>query len=246
MDNVGNIALSHAAMMGRATDITANNIANANTDGFKAARISFEKMVIDTGSKDVMAKMSYGIDKGSWTDLSSGALLPTGNSLDMAIQGEGFFAYERADGRLALGRSGSFAVTAEGELATPTGARVLDIGGAPIQVPADGTEISVAADGTISAGGQVIAQLGVFSQPGIAGWQHLDGGMMVPREGEIALTPVMDPRVLQGHSEASNVSPVLEMTRMIEDQRAFERAVNMADAANELRGKTIQRLGSRS
>lgn len=246
MDNVGNIALTHAAMMARATDVTANNIANANTDGYKTARLAFEKMVADTGSADEMSSMSYSIDKGTWLDLASGPLTSTGNRFDMAIQGEGHFAFQRPDGSIAYGRGGSLTPNAAGELSTADGSRLLDIGGAPIQIQPDLGDISVAADGTLSAGGDIIGQVGVFNEPGIGTWKRLDGAMVVPREGAPAMTPVLDPQIRQGFTESSNVSPVLEMTRMIEQQRAFERAISLADSANELRGQTIRRLGSGS
>lgn len=247
MDNVGYLALSHASMMGRGIDATANNIANANTSGFRSVRASFEKMITDTHSGDPMSEMAYAIDRGTWNDMSHGAMLGTGNPLDMAVQGDGHFGYRRADGMVALGNDGSFAVNAEGALVTASGANVLDAGGAPINIPADAGRISVASDGTMSGeNGAVFARIGVFSAPGIDRWKRLDGAMMAPRDGDVVLVPSVQPQVAQGVAEGSNVSPVLEMTRMIEQQRAYERSLSLADGANELRQQTIQRLGGRS
>lgn len=231
-------------MKSRAVDVTSNNIANASTNGFRASKQSFEALVVDTGSDDQMSKMAYAIDKGTYNDLSEGAVVQTGNPFDVAIQGDGFFAYERTDGRIAIGRDGNLSRSPEGELVTVSGHRILNNGGAPINVPADAGAISIAPDGTVStAANGAIDQIGAFSEPGAARWQKIDGGMMVPREGEPALIPALDVTIRQGFSETSNVNPIMEMTTMIKQQRAYERAMGVADSANDLRAQTLQRLG---
>lgn len=244
MDNIAYLSLSQAAMLQRASDITANNIANASTAGFRAAKVSFGEMVVDTGSKDAMAPMSYALDRGTYTDVSQGAMTPTGNPLDIAVQGTGWLAYERLDGQTALGRDGNLTVNAEGDLVTSAGHRVLDIGGAPINIPLEAGAVSIARDGTIAgADGEVIGRIGVFDSPEASDWKRLDGGMLAPREGVPALVPALDSTISQGFVEGSNSNPVLDMTTMISQQRAFERAMNVAQKADELRGQSLQRLG---
>jgi len=244
MDNVGYIAISHAAALARATDLTANNIANANSNGYRASRISFDQMVVSTGSEDAMGKMSYSLDRNSYLDLTAGNITPTGGQLDVAIQGDTWFGYERLDGQIALGRDGNLALTAEGQLVTTQGHAILDIGGGPIEIPADAGDVVIGTDGTITSGdGDILGQIGVFAAQGAENWKRLDGGMIVPREGGTPLEPSLDPRVIQGHVEASNVSPIIEMTRMIDQQRAYERSMNLAEASDNLRKQTLQRLG---
>lgn len=244
MDNVGYIALSRAAMIERSTNMVANNIANATTDGYRAKQAQFAELVADSRTDDQMREMSYALDKGGYLDLREGDLAPTGNSLDVAIQGDGWFGFLRDDGQTALGRTGRFALDANGQLVTPAGHAVLDDGGAPIIIPPETGDIHIAADGSISgADGEIIAMLGVFEAPGIERWRSLDGMMHVPQEGPAPLNPAVDARLVQGFAEGSNVNPVLEMTRMITLQRSFEQTMNLADTANTLRRQTIERLG---
>lgn len=244
MENSGYLALSRAAMMERATDITANNIANANTVGFRATQPLFESLVVDTGLEGDLGHMYYAIDGATVSDLTPGALVVTGNPLDLALPGAGWFGYQTAEGQIALGRDGQFALSADGDLVTGTGDRVLDAGGSPINLPATAGALTIAKDGTITAAdGGVLGQIGVFDEPGIAGWQHLRGSLLVPRDGQPALTPALSPDVQQGVLEQSNVSPVIEMTRLISQQRAYERSMSLATVADELRKETLGRVG---
>lgn len=244
MENSGYVALSRAAMMERATDFTAHNIANANTVGFRATQPLFESLVFKTGLQGDLGQMSYAVEKATISDLTPGALLATGNPLDVALPGEGWLAYRTPDGQTALGRDGQLAITADGDLVTSSGDFVLDPGGAPINLPPDSGALSISGDGTITtADGGVLGQIGVFDEPGIAGWQHLRGSLLVPREGEVALTPVVSPVLKQGHLEQSNVRPISEMTRLVSQQRAYERAMNLATVSDDLRKETLARIG---
>lgn len=243
-ENIGYVALSLAAREARWADVTANNIANANTGGFRSSSISFEELVVRTGAPGDMDKMSYSIDKGTYNDMSEGGLTQTGSPLDVAIQGDAFFGFLRTDGQLAIGREGNLALNLEGDLVTTSGHQILNVGGAPINIPPESGRVSIASDGTISGqDGAVIDRIGTFDEPDASRWQRLDGSMMIPREGEPALVPALESRVAQGFVEGSNVNPILEMTRMINLQRSFERAMNIANAAHELREETIQRMG---
>lgn len=244
MENSGYVALSRAAMMERATDITANNIANANTTGFRASQPLFESLVVDTGADGDARKMAYSIETGTVSDLTPGSLTATGNPLDVALPGEGWMAYQTPEGQVALGRDGQLVLNAQGELSTAGGDLVLDAGGAPISLPVDGGSVTIAQDGTITApDGGVLGQIGVFDEAGIAGWQHLRGSLLVPREGAVSLTPALNPVLMQGHLEQSNVSPIQEMTRLISQQRAYERSMNLATVSDDLRKETLSRIG---
>lgn len=244
MDNIGYLSLALAARESRAADVSANNMANANTAGFRGSRVSFEEMVVSTGSGDAMDKMSYSIDKGTYNDLTEGGLTMTGGDLDVAIQGDAFFAFQRTDGRIAIGREGNLAMTPQGDLVTASGHSILNVGGAPINIPPDAGGVSIAADGTISTAlGEVIDQIGTFAEPEADRWLRLDGSMMVPHEGDPALAPALDARVAQGFVEKSNIDPIREMTEMITLQRSYERAMNVANSADELRKTALQRMG---
>jgi flagellar basal-body rod protein FlgF len=244
MENSGYVALSRAAMMERATDVTANNIANANTVGFRASQPLFESLVVDTGAKGDAGRMAYAIETATVSDLTPGALVATGNPLDVALPGGGWLAYRTPEGQTALGRNGQLLLTDQGDLVTAAGDLVLDVGGAPITLPPDTGTVAIARDGTITApDGGVLAQIGVFDEPGIAGWQHLRGSLLVPRTGEVGLIPALEPALMQGHLEQSNVSPIQEMTRLISQQRAYERSMSLATVSDDLRKETLSRIG---
>lgn len=243
MDNIGYLAISRAALLQRATDISSNNIANANTDGFRASAAMFESLVVDTGADSDMREMSYAIDRGTYTSMDEGALQQTSNPLDVALTGDGWFGFVTQGGQTALGRAGSFILTAQGDLVTPSGDMVLDEGGAPINIPPGSGQVEIAQNGTITdeQGGE-IARIGVFQAPDSRHWTQLGGGMMAPRDGVVDLVPVIEPRMSQGFVEKSNVNPVTEMTRMISFQRQYEAAMNLANAADDLRKQTLSRL----
>lgn len=244
MDNVGYVSLSRAAMLERVSDVTANNIANANADGFRAKRASFETLVVDTQVDTPTRSLAYAIDKGTYVDLSQGGMSQTGNQFDIAIQGDGWFGFERQDGIVALGRGGSLVRDVEGNLVTPEGHTILDVGGGAINIPEDAGDVAIGKDGTITNGaGEVLGQVGLFEAPDVSKWQSLDGAMFKPREGDTPLDAALNAEIAQGFVEGSNVNPVMEMTRMIRQQREFDRTMHMADAANNLRKQTIERLG---
>jgi len=244
MDNVGYLSLTNAAMIGRATDVTANNIANANTDGFRAGRITFEEMVSETGAEGPLDEMSYAIDVGTWSDTAEGALVATGNPFDLALQGGGWFGFQTEEGETAVGRVGQLTKTDDGALVTAGGDSLLGAGGGPVLLPPEATEISIARDGTISTpNGDVIGQVGIFQADEAHTWKRQAGGMLLAPGDAGPLVPAVDGNVLQGFVEKSNVDPIGEMMRLINLQRAYERSMNLADSADQLRSDTLSRLG---
>lgn len=246
MDNIGYISLSAAAMLERSLDVTANNLANANTGGFRASRNNFEELVADTKRSGDVETLSYALDR-SYVDMASGPLEQTGNPLDLAIQGSAWFGYQGADGTIGLGRDGRFVLDEQGMLRTSAGLSVLDAGGGPVMIPPGSGDISVAADGTIvNQDGETIGQVGLFDEPQISAWLPVGNGMFVPPQGAADLAASIDSSMIQGYAEKSNVNPVLEMTRMIETQRAYDRSMNIANGADELRKQTLARLGKPS
>lgn len=194
--------------------VVANNIANANTAGYKTDRAVFAEYLMTTGVDS--PSLSMGGLAGHSFDLTQGTVKFTGGQFDLALQGEGFFAIETEAGQ-RLTRAGGFQLSADGELITGDGARVLNGGNTPIQIPPEVDQISIAGDGTISANGEIIDQVGIFTPNGDlqrdTDTRFVAAGGFQQAEGV---------SVLQGALEASNVSPVLEMARMIEVQRAYE------------------------
>ncbi|MCZ4262454.1 flagellar basal-body rod protein FlgF [Limimaricola sp. G21655-S1] len=245
MDNSTYVSLSLATAMRNALDVTANNIANANTAGFKGERVVFDSyMLRETGTEETR-ETDFLIDQGSYMDPNQGAMSQTGNPLDLALQGDGWFAYE-TDGRTAYGRDGRFALDPNGALVTLSGAKVLDPGGAPIALPPDlGGDVTISQDGTISSlANGVIGRVGLFDLPDLQAYERIGAGMFVPPEAGDTARPATDAtRVVQGAVEASNVQPVVEMTRLMAIQQAYERALKLVNSEDDLMRDMLRRIG---
>ncbi|MBL9051731.1 MAG: flagellar hook-basal body complex protein [Tabrizicola sp.] len=235
MDAAGYATLNRQSGLMREMGVVANNIANSSTTGFRREGVVFSEFV---AALDQDPSLSMAHASGRHVDLSQSTLSPTGGSFDFAIQGDGFFLIETPDGE-RLTRAGSFTPSAEGELVTPDGYRLLDAGGAPIFVPPDAKGIAVASDGTVSANGQPIAQVGLWQPADPLALRHQSGTLFSAGE----LQPAEGATVLQGMLEDSNVEPVSEIARMIEVQRAYELGQKFLDAEDERVRGVIQTLG---
>lgn len=217
--------------------VVANNIANANTTGFKTDRAVFAEYLVSTGAET--PSLSMGALAGHNFDLTQGTVKFTGGQFDVAIQGEGFFALQTPAGE-RLTRSGAFQLSAEGQLIAPDGANVLDAGNTPIQIPPEASSISIAGDGTISADGELLGQIGVFRANG-----ELQRDTDTRFQAAGGTEAIQNANVLQGALEQSNVSPVLEMARMIEVQRAYEAGQNVLEEEHQRINQTITAVRNR-
>lgn len=235
MDAAGYATLNRQSGLMREMGVVANNIANASTTGFRREGVVFSEYV---AALDQDPSLSMAHASGRHVDLSQSTLSQTGGQFDLAIQGAGFFLIETPQGE-RLTRAGSFTPSAEGELVTPDGYRLLDAGGAPVFVPPDARGIAVAADGTMSADGQPIAQIGLWQPSDPLALRHQSGTLF---EGG-ALEPAEGATILQGMLEDSNVEPVSEIARMIEVQRAYELGQKFLDAEDERVRGVISTLG---
>ena len=246
MDNSTHVSLSLASAMMRNLDVTTNNIANANTTGFKSERIVFESYLHRDEGRAANEETAYVLDRGSYLDESQGAVTRTGNPLDVALEGQGWLSYRTPEGQTAYGRDGRFTIDQQGNLVTVNGAQVLDAGGGPIALPPDlAGGITISADGSISAGeAGVIGQLGIFTLADAQAYERIGGGMFIPPENRETQPPLpdVDTKVVQGAVETSNVQPVVELTRMMEIQRAYERSIKMLTGNDDLRRDTLSRL----
>ncbi len=194
----------------------ANNIANANTTGFRAEGVTFAEHV--SALRGGFPSLSMATATVRQTVMTQGGMEMTGGPFDLAIEGEGFFMIQTPGGQ-RLTRAGNFTPNQDGDLVTPEGFRVLDAGGAPVFVPQGTGTVGIAADGTISADGAPIGQIGIFVPNDPLRMTREDGTRFVPTGG---VTQAPEGRMLQGFLEESNVNPVLQIARMIEVQRAYE------------------------
>ncbi len=237
--------------------VTANNIANVSTAGFKKARAEFQDLMYQqlrpagapTGAS---TRAPAGLEVGSGVRVvatqrmhSEGDLKQTGNPLDLAIEGNGFFPVTLASGQTGYTRDGSFKLSAEGKLVTADGYALTS----DISIPPDATAISIGVDGTVSASipsdtapvalGKI--QLANFANP--AGLTAL--GRNLFRETAASGTPTTgDPgqdgigTLSQGTLELSNVKVVEEMIDLISGQRAYEVSSRAIKAADEMLQQT--------
>lgn len=225
MENAGYTTLSRQSGLAREMQIVANNIANSATTGFRAEGMIFSEYVkpVDRG-----ASLSMGQGNVRNTSFEQGALNQTGGTFDFAIEGDGYFLIETPGGE-RLTRAGAFSPSAEGDLVTYDGFRVLDAGGAPIFIP-PGSNIAVSADGTLSADGTPLGQLGLVQPIDASDLEREDGVMF---RTEAGYEPTDGARVLQGFVENSNVNAVSELARMIEVQRAYELGQSFLESEDE-------------
>jgi len=207
-------SLSRQQGLMREMQMVANNLANSSTTGYKTDRAIFAEFIAETGPKTDSVSMGTLIGNNLKTDQSTLAL--TGGPLDLALQGEGFFAVETERG-VRLTRAGHFQVSPEGTIINGHGHALLAPGGNPITIPEGSGRVNIGSDGTISANGGVIDQVGVVMPEGEL---LRDSDTLFTAEGGFA--PIENTRIVQGALEQSNVSPVIEMARMIEVQRAYE------------------------
>ncbi|MFT6676434.1 MAG: flagellar basal-body rod protein FlgF [Sulfitobacter sp.] len=241
MSNISNVSLSQATALERSLSMTAHNIANANTAGYKAIQPLFESIDHEVGAENV----SFVLDRGSYLDLNKGALMPTGNPLDIALAGDGWLSFQFDGGEVGYSRHGRLVVDVDGRLKTTGGRPLLDAGGGPVQLPDDvGQDVTITSGGTITdANGAILGNIGVLTIEQGARMLPLGGGMYQLPEDAAAPQQSANPQVKQGFVESSNVEAVLEMTRLIDIQRAYENSVKLMNEDDGLTKTAIQRLG---
>ncbi|WP_293574044.1 flagellar hook-basal body complex protein [Phaeobacter sp.] len=215
MGTTGYTTLSRQTGLMREMRVVANNIANAATTGYRSEGLIFSEFIQSAPGQESLSMARANIRN---TSMEQGQLTQSGGDLDLAIEGDGFFLVETPAGE-RLSRSGAFSTNAAGDLVTMDGHRVLDAGRAPVFIPGDAQSIKFGADGTLSADGRALGQIGVFQAA--EGTQLIrEDGVMFRAEGEIEVAG--DARILQGFLEGSNVNAISEVARMVEIQRAYE------------------------
>lgn len=236
MDATAYTTLTRQSGLMQEMQAVANNIANLSTTGFRREGVIFTEHVrrLEDAPSLSMARAS-----ARHVDLRQGDLSQTGGSFDFAIRGEGFFLLDTPQGQ-RLTRAGSFTPDAEGTLRSPDGHALLDAGGAPIVVPPGAGQVSLAQDGTLTAGGLPLAQVGLWQPADPLSLRHGAGTVFDPGG---AVEPADGGTLLQGFLEGANVSPVSEIARMIAVQRAYELGQRFLDAEDGRVRGVIETLG---
>ena len=242
MENGIFVGLSRQMALERQMDLIANNIANITTPAFKGERMVFVEYLAPT---DDGQTLSYVQDLAQMRDTREGSFTPTGNTYDLAIKGDGYFVV-RTDQGDRYTRNGHFTLNDAGELATSDGHPVLDVSGQPINIPEDAVNVTIAKDGTISAGAseafETSTEIGQVRMVTFADQQQLQlEGNTLYSTDETPL-PATNAEIQQGMVEESNVQPVSEITRMIATHRAYDATQNMLSIADDLEKLSIEVL----
>ncbi len=242
MENALLVGLSRQVALARELDVIANNMANVNTNGFKARSARFNEFVMPVARADSFQsrdqRLSFVIDKGTPIDLTQGTIERTGNPLDVALRADNYLVVQTPNGDRYT-RAGSLAVNARGELVTQAGQVVMGEGG-PIRFGASEFDARIATDGTVSSSEGVKGKLRQVK---------FDNPRALTSDGNnlFASTAAAQPagpqaRVETGAIESSNVKAIIEMTRLMEVQRSYQSVANMMSKSDELRSKAITRL----
>jgi len=239
------IALSRQMALRQQMDVVANNIANASTPGFKAEMMLMSEVGLPA---ERGVELSYVQDFGTARDFSPGALRATGNDLDLAVQGDGFFAVQTPDG-VRYTRVGRFQLNADGTLVTSQGYPVL-AGGGPVTINPEDGPINVAEDGSISTdraiGGQQLQVAGKLDLVDFA-----DRGKLTPTQDNLFDPNDQQPtaatgKIAQGMLEESNVRTIIEMTSLIEVTRNYQAMQRFLDGEHERQRRAINSITSNS
>ena len=227
-----------------ALDATTNNLANANTTGYKADKPSFESYLASSqqassGMPLLRESQNTGTRlAGTATDMRPGSLQQTGNSLDVALEGNGFLAVQTPAG-VRYTRNGNLSLDSNNRLVTRQGFPVLGDGG-PIVIT--GSQIVINPTGTISVDGTPQSNLQLVEFKDTKGLRKEGDSLFAAPQGTVA-DPATKTKIKQGYLETSNVNVVKEMIDMVEEGRAAETYQKVIQAMGDVLGKAVNDVG---
>jgi len=240
MENTSYVALSREAALWRQMAVVANNMANANSPGFKAEQMMFTTYLAKTKSDTTPfgRSLSFVQDFGVLHNTSEGPLTETGNPLDIAIHGPGYYAVDTPGGPRYT-RDGHFQLDSTGMVVTSSGYPLLQQNGNPIVIAPTESQITIAGDGTVNTENGVVGQIQVVNFANEQQLQPMGDGTY---ETTQTATPLAHANVAQGMLEESNVQPVAEMTSMLNILRNYEGVMNMIQSEHDRQMKAIDTL----
>jgi flagellar basal-body rod protein FlgF len=218
-------------------DLLANNVANASTGGYKADREFYSLYVAPEAADGSPTTMP--VIERPWIDLSQGILQPTGNALDVALNGKGFFSVDGPNGRLYT-RNGSFHVAANGTLVTSEGYPVTNAAGGSLATQSS-LPIDISSDGTLSQNGQTLGQLALADFTGAAGLAKR-GNNYFQADPSVAPATPSDTSVEQGKLETSNTGTAESAVRLVDIMRQFEMLQKAVMIGNDMSKQAIEQV----
>ncbi len=245
MENPSYIALSRQTGLMRQMETVSNNLANMNTTGYKTDRMLFHEYIEEAPGESAEPwdeELSFVMDQGQWRRTQQGEIQSTGNPLDLALEGQGYFVVDTPQGERYT-RDGQFKTNPQGQLVTNQGNPVLSDQGEPIVFAPNDTDISIQKDGTVTTNNGPVGQLDVVT---FENRQKLDKQAGTLFKTDRDPQAPQNTNVIQGALEGSNVEPVREMTRMIDIQRSFEAVNNVIQKEHERQQQAIQTLARKA
>ena len=241
MENSGYIALSRMVAQQRALEVRATNIANTGTPGFKAESVLFSDYLVQ--QRGVAAPpggrtLQMVQDRATWRDFGPGQVSKTGNPLDLALRGDGFFAVETPRGERYT-RAGRFTLSPAGQVVDMSGNPVLGTDRRPINVPPGSNVIAISGDGAVSTETGQVGKLRVVQFEDQQSMQAEGNSLFATSQ---AAREVETPEVAQGAIEGANIQAVVELTRMMAEMREFEFAAQFADTEAKRQQAAIDRI----
>jgi len=233
MGHFQSVAVQGGIREGRRYGVIANNLSNSQTVGFKKDHLVFRE-VIDKASNWMKSEETG----RTWISFRQGELQTTGNPLDVAIDGEGFFKIKTPQG-IRYTRAGKFELNRDGVLANSNGLPVMGRGG---EINVGGKSISIAKDGSIQADGSVVDQLAVVTLPNPSLLKKEGQNLMrldVPQQE----VEGGEGQVVQGALESSNVNTLEEMMKMMDSLRVYESCLKAIQSNDELNAKVVNEVG---
>ncbi|GBR50151.1 flagellar basal-body rod protein FlgF [Gluconobacter sphaericus] len=241
MENSTYIALSRMDAQQRAMSVVADNMSNASTVGYKRENVLFSDFLSHQhGSKQAEGAdtESYTQDRATYRDFQQGDMQSTGNPLDLALGGEGYFQVRTANG-VRLTRAGRFEEQQDGAVVDESGNALLDRDGQPIVIPQTDHRITISADGVISTETGEQGQIGIVTAQDDNRLQA-EGSRLLRTDQPT--TAVERPNIVQGMVEGSNVQMMTEVTKMMEIQRNFQFMAQFVDAEATRQKNAIDKI----
>lgn len=231
------VGLSRQIVLNNAMTMVANNVANANTAGYRAQNPMFQEYI--SKERYDKADLSMVYDMGQYDTTSAGPTQLTGNPYDVALNGPGFMSVTAPSGEMQYTRAGNFTVNNNNELVTSSGYKVSGPGGDAIAIPTGAKQVNITDAGEVTADGNTVGRIGIFEFDNLQELKPEGNGLY---SAKTPGRPAIETKMVQGALEGSNVNAIQETTRMIEILRTYQSTMNMIKTEQERQVSAITTL----
>lgn len=239
MDNTKYIALSRQMGLWNQLNVVSNNMANMNTSGYRQDNILFKSFLTETPKAEGFgsSRVHFTQDFGTYSNFTEGSIVSTGNTFDLAIKGDGFFAIETESGEKYT-RNGNLTLDVDGKLVTSEGFPILSEAGTPFFIAPGEKNISISETGEVSTENGMIGKIKLVKFEDNNKLEKIGSTMFENAAGN-RMDMATNASVAQGYIEKSNVNAIEEMTKMINIQRSYDFIQQMVDGEHDRVSKTI-------